>query len=253
MGIDQKEAYFRFYGGLNDFLSPARRQSDLRYRFRGRPAVKDAIEAQGIPHPEVDLILRNGQIASFTASLRSGDHVSVYPWLKPSVRPEGALQPDWPSPLRFVCDVHLGALARRLRMVGLDTWYEHPAEDQELAAISDEEHRILCTRDLELLKRKRVRFGTFIRNEAPDSQFEEVVDRFPVDEDRLDLFSRCLTCNTKLISADDEAIASSVPPHARKVNDDFQQCPSCDAVYWEGSHVTRMRRLIENVLARTAS
>lgn len=253
MGFDQNEAYFRFYGGLNDFLPPARQQSDVRYRFKGRPAVKDAIEAQGIPHPEVDLILRNGEIGSFTTPLRPGDHISVYPRLKPSIRPDGSLQPERPSPLRFVCDVHLGALARRLRMLGLDTWYESTAEDQELAEISIEERRILCTRDLELLKRKRVRLGTFVRSTDPDSQLEEMVERFSLDEEQLDLFSRCLTCNAKLISADDEAVSSAVPPHAQKVNDDFQQCPACDALYWEGSHVTRMRRLIERVLTRTAS
>ena len=72
-------AQFRFYGELNDFLSPGRRQVTFAHPFDGHPSVKDTIEALGVPHPEVDLLLVNGESVDFTCQLADGDRVSVYP------------------------------------------------------------------------------------------------------------------------------------------------------------------------------
>jgi uncharacterized protein with PIN domain len=248
MPASKKHSTFRFYGTLNDFLPAAERQSAVRYAFWGRPAVKDAIEAQGAPHPEVDLILANGHAVSFEAPLSADDRVSVYPWIHHLDRPDAALRPPWPSPLRFVCDGHLGRLARHLRMLGLDTLYDPDPDDEHLAHRSAEESRILLTRDRELLKRSRVRLGRFVRSTAPKRQFAEVVSRFELDEAALDPFSRCFDCNTLLQSAEAEVVAEEVPPHARRVNEDFRQCPTCERVYWDGTHVDRMRRLMRQVL-----
>ncbi len=248
MPATKKQAFFRFYGLLNDFLPEARRQSAVRYAFWGRPSVKDAIEAQGVPHPEVDLIVANEHPVSFNATLEAGDRVSVYPWIQQMDRPETALRPPWPEPLRFVCDGHLGRLARHLRMLGLDTKYDPDWDDEHLARRSDEEDRILLTRDVDLLKRSRVGLGAFVRSTAPKQQFAEVVDRFALDDSALDPFSRCFDCNTLLEPAEAEVVAEEVPPHARRVNEDFRQCPTCETVYWEGTHVDRMRRLMRQVL-----
>lgn len=252
MSVTKKRAIFRFYGALNDFLPEKHRQGEVRYAFWGHPAVKDAIEAQDVPHPEIDLILVNGRPVPFDATLEGGDRVSVYPWLRHIDRPDEALRPLWPSPRRFVCDVHLGRLARHLRMLGLDTRYDSDRRDARLAQLSDEEDRILLTRDLELLKRSRVRLGAFVRSTAPKRQFAEVVTRFDLGETDLDPFSRCFECNTLLQPAEAEVVAEEVPPHARRVNENFQQCPVCDTVYWEGTHVDRMRRLMRQVLGTTA-
>ena len=72
-------AEFRFYEELNDFLAPGLRQRALAYAFTGTPAVKDAIEAIGVPHTEVDLILANGQSVGFDYLVQDGDRISVYP------------------------------------------------------------------------------------------------------------------------------------------------------------------------------
>lgn len=242
----QNIAHFRFYGALNDFLPSAPRQSEVQYSFWGRPAVKDAIEAQGVPHPEVDLIVIHGTAVSFERRLEAGELVSVYPWIETIPRPEGALRPPWPDPLRFVCDVHLGQLARYLRMMGIDTWYETDCSDPKLARIADEQTRILLTRDLGLLKRGQVRRGAFIRAQAPRQQLAEVVDRFPF-EGHVDPLTRCLECNLPLREASSRAVEDQVPPRALEEYDHFVQCPSCEQVFWEGTHVERMHRLIERV------
>lgn len=244
---DKKHAYFRFYGGLNDFLPPHDRQANLRYSFWGRPAVKDAIEAQGIPHTEVDLILANGTPVSFEAPLRRGARVSVYPWIRALDRPPAALRPPLPSPVRFVCDVHLRRLARHLRMLGFDTIITASASDERLAQIATDESRVLLTRDVGLLKRGGVRLGLFIRSQDPETQLREVLGRCEIGRDDVRPFTLCLDCNTPLVSAPPSKIDEDVPPHARQANDTFTYCPECDSVYWNGTHVDAMRRLMRRV------
>lgn len=245
-------ARFRFYGRLNDFLSGTERRTGpvVRYAFWGRPAVKDAIEAQGVPHPEVDLVLANGVLVGFDHQLEAGTRVSVYPWLQSLPRPEKSLRPPLPSPPRFVCDVHLGQLARYLRMLGMDTRYDTDFSDATLAQISIDDERVLLTRDVGLLKRGRVQRGLFVRAQAPHRQSKEIVQRTEI-ADQADPLSRCLSCNTKLQSVSPDAIDEHVPPRARAAHDEFVQCPSCDSVYWAGTHVDRMRRLIDDVTPST--
>ena len=48
---------FRFYEELGDFLPPERRKLDFHYASKGRETVKHAIEACGVPHTEVEIIL----------------------------------------------------------------------------------------------------------------------------------------------------------------------------------------------------
>lgn len=249
---EQHVARFRFYGRLNDFLSGvgSRTGPVVRYAFWGRPAVKDAIEAQGVPHPEVDLVLVNEALVDFDRQLKAGDRVSVYPWLQSLPRPAKSLRPSLPRPPRFVCDVHLGQLARYLRMLGMDTRYDPDFSDATLAQISAEDGRVLLTRDVGLLKRSRVQRGLFVRAQAPRRQLKEIVQRMEI-ADQADPLSRCLSCNTELQSASPDAIDEQVPPRARAAHDEFVQCPSCASVYWAGTHVERMRRLIDEVTPST--
>lgn len=244
---DKKHAYFRFYGGLNVFLPAQDRQADVRYSFWGRPAVKDAIEAQGVPHPEVDLILSNGRPASFDTTLRAGDRLSVYPWIQRVDRPEAALRPPFPAPRRFVCDVHLRRLARYLRMLGMDTWFESEASDERLARVAMKQNRILLTRDVGLLKRSDVRLGLFVRSQDPEVQLRQVLRRCAVTRDDVHPFRRCVDCNRPLTAAPPAKIREDVPPHARRTHDTFRYCPECESVYWDGTHVERMRRLMRRV------
>ncbi len=130
----QLRAEFRFYEELNDFLPPARRKRDFTYAFHGRPAVKDAIEALGVPHPEVDLILVNGESVGFGHPLRDGDRVSVYPVFE-SLEIAGVTRLR-PRPLReprFILDVHLG---RRVPI----TNYDYELRSRLRITITNHEH-----------------------------------------------------------------------------------------------------------------
>src|SRR5262245_30662108 len=102
---------FRFYAQLNDFLAPARRGTRFVHVLRNVTSVKDAIEALGVPHPEVDLILINGGAEPFAAHLHDGDDVSIYPSFR-SLNVADLLRvgADPPKPVRFAVDLHLGKL-----------------------------------------------------------------------------------------------------------------------------------------------
>lgn len=246
MPIVLKTAYFRFYGDLNDFLASIHRQSDLRYTFRGQPAVKDAIEAVGVPHPEVYFLQANGEATGFDYQLDDGDRVSVYPRLR-HTRPEvGLLRPDPPAAPRFALDAHLGQLARYLRMLGFDTRYRNDLEDDELARIAHEDERVLLTRDLELLKWNLITYGTFVRATDPEAQLKETLDRFDL-HDALDPLTRCLDCNARIQPVEKEKVLDQLPPRTREHFDEFYQCTRCKQVYWKGSHYERMQRFIDRV------
>jgi hypothetical protein len=246
-----REARFRFYGGLNDLL-PRAGGREFTHSFLGTPSVKDRIEALGVPHTEVELVLVNGEPVDFSYLLRDGDRISVYPRFESlDLGPLGRSRPETPADCRFVLDGHLGKLARYLRMVGFDTSYRNDRHDAELARISAEERRILLTKDRGLLKRSAVVLGYFIRETRARQQLVEVLRRFDL-QGRIAPFERCMLCNATLVRARPEDLAGLLPPGARGRQDSLYDCPGCGRVYWAGSHHEQMERFIEEVRAELA-
>ena len=147
---------------------------------------------------------------------------------------------------RFVLDVHLGALARYLRLLGFDVLYRNDFDDAELAAVAHRQGRILLTRDRRLLDRKLVTQGLWIEETERRRQLFGVVERLGL-RDRLRPFTRCLHCNAMLEPVAKDAVAHRLPPRIRREHDDFRICRTCDRVFWQGSHYRRMRRLIAEI------
>lgn len=237
--------FFRFYEELNDFLPSAKKKTTFEYPFSGNQSVKDAIEASGIPHVEVDMILVNGEPADFTYRLKNEDRISVYPVFE--TLDISKVSPLRRKPLRdpkFILDVHLGRLARYMRLCGLNTLYYKHLTDPEIINLSLKEHRIIITRDRNLLKNKAVTHGYWIRSPRPELQFREVLNRFSLKEN-LDPFTRCMECNNLLSEIPKEKIIERLQPATRKEFDKFRICTSCDRIYWEGSHFKKMKKQIE--------
>jgi uncharacterized protein with PIN domain len=238
-------AWFRFYAELNEFLTPERSGRTFEYAFLDRAPVKDRIESFGVPHTEVDLILANGESVDFSYVVEDGDFISVYPMFEAiDIRPVLRVRPEPLRETRFVLDAHLGRLAAFLRMLGFDTLYGNHVSDEELARISRDEHRILLTRDVGLLKRGMVTHGYFVRETDTKRQLAEVVRKFDL-QGSIAPFERCMRCNALLREATAEAVADRIPSHARERYREFNECPACGRVYWKGSHYDRMRKLIE--------
>jgi hypothetical protein len=242
-----RQVTLRFYGSLNDFLAPERRGVEFVHPLSGTPSVKDLIESLGPPHPEVEVVLVDGEAVDFSRRVEPGQRLAVYPVF--AALDVAALTRVGPPPLsepRFLLDVGLGRLAGLLRMLGFDTLWRNDFDDAELARMSREQQRILLTRDIGLLKRSEVLHGYFPRHSDPSEQLVEVVRRFRLSEG-MRPFTRCLACNALLSEAPPHEVRERVPERVQASQSRFQQCPECRRVFWAGSHHTRMQAVIDKL------
>ena len=242
-----KTAIFRFYAELNDFLPPESRYQDIPLSFKGRQTVKHLIESLGVPHPEVDLIIVNGESVGFSTITQDGDQISVYPVFETiDIAKAIHLRPQPLRDIRFILDGHLGRLAAYLRMLGLDAAYHNDIADDLLAEMAIKEHRILLTRDRGLLKRKAILRGYCPRSTDPAEQLKEIVSRFDLT-DSIQPFTRCMACNGLLQDVKKSEILHMLEPRTRQFIHHFKQCADCGKVYWRGHHTKRMERIIADL------
>jgi uncharacterized protein with PIN domain len=210
------------------------------------------IESFGVPHPEIDLILVNGQSVDFHYIVNDGDRISVYPVFEClDISPLIRLRPEPLRNPRFVVDCNLGRLARYLRLLGLDCLYRNDYTDDDVATISEQQHRIVLTRDRRLLLRKIIAHGLFVRTVQPREQVREVLARLDLYRN-VRTFTRCTRCNALLRSVEKHRIEHHLEPKTRKYYQQFLQCPDCSQIYWRGSHHGRAQRLIDELISPPA-
>ncbi len=233
-------ARLTLHGDLEGLLASVRRGKPVEQAFFGTAAVKDVVEAAGIPHPEVDYLLVDGSPVPLSQRISGEVQVAVFPHgLPPHPLPSERVGFPFPDPRRFVLDVHLGGLASELRMLGFDTIWSNHADDPYLARVAATEDRVLLTRDLGLLKRSEVRHGYFPRTTSTQGQLQEVLRRFDLLPRALP-FNRCLRCNGRLLPVEKSEVERELPPCVREEHDQFRRCQGCQQVYWKGSHHTEM-------------
>jgi len=236
-------ATVRFYEELNAFLPAEKRKMPLPVEIPEGCTVKALIEDLGVPHTEVDLVLANGESVDFAYRPAEGDRISVYPRFESwDISSISRVRPVPLREVRFVLDVHLGRLARLLRMFGFDSLYRNFLQDQELVRLARLEKRIVLTRDRGLLKRRSVTHGYLVRSLVPHDQLGEVVRRFDLTA-QVRLGSRCVECNVGLQRVPREDVLSRVPPAVGRDYAEFSTCPVCGRVFWRGSHWRKMVEL----------
>src|SRR5262245_2056453 len=241
-------SHIRFYAELNDLLSSMLRGKSFLHSFDGRVSIKDMIESLGVPHTEVDLILVDGASVDFSYLVQGGDHISVYPVFESfDLSPVLRVRPRPLRQVRFVLDVHLGKLARYLRLMGFDSLYRNDFSDEQLTSLSSAESRILLTRDRGFLKRNVVTHGYCVRDTQPKRQLSEVLQRFDLFGS-IHPFERCLRCNGPLEEIEKEKIQDRLLPGTRQHFEEFRICPICYQIYWRGSHRERMEQFIQQVI-----
>jgi uncharacterized protein with PIN domain len=242
-----KKVIFRFYEELNDFLPLNKKKKRIGHSFIDRTSVKDMIESLGVPHTEVDLILVNGISVDFSYLINNGDDISVYPTFESLDITN--LQHLRAKPLRkpkFILDVHLGTLAKYMRMLGFDTLYKNNYKDEEIVKISLREKRAILTKDRGILKRSEVTHGYWIRNTKVDKQIIEVINRFDL-KNQIKELSRCLLCNSILKKIPKEKIIARLQQKVKELQNEFYYCEDCDKIFWKGSHYTKMKEIIEEL------
>ena len=247
-----------FYGDLSVFLPRELRGNSVVRRVLGeKTAVKDVIEACGVPHTEVDLIVActgSGapRVVDFSWPVQETVSLGIHPVpVSADVFPgEPRLQARTSD--RFVADGHLGKLARNLRLLGLDTTYERDADDRRLLEIMRLEDRALLTRDRRLLMHSVVRNGYCPRSSDSLEQTREVLQRFTLREDasRLSPYRRCLNCNSILEPVAKEEILQSLAnePLTLCYYDEFRRCAGCGRIYWSGNHFQKLAARVANLI-----
>ncbi|RKN08610.1 Mut7-C RNAse domain-containing protein [Streptomyces radicis] len=223
-----------------------RRFASAERRAPGTPVVTDGsstlghvVESLGVPLTEVGRLLVNGHEVPSSLVPGEGDAVEVDHVARPQ-RVPGA-------PLRFLLDVHLGRLARRLRLLGVDAAYQSADPgDPALAARSARERRVLLSRDRGLLRRRELWAGAYVYSDRPEEQLRDVLGRFAPD---LAPWTRCTACNGPLRPADKETVRSRLEAGTLSTQDVFAQCADCGRVYWRGAHHARLKGIVENALA----
>lgn len=241
------KVYLRFYEELNEFLPEAKRKKRFTHNYIDRTSVKDLIESLGVPHTEVDLILVNGKSENFRYLINDGDDISIYPIFESFDISEA--QHLRPKPLRkpkFVADVHLGRLARYLRMIGLDVLYKNNFDDDEIVQLSSTERRAILTKDRGILKRNDVTHGYWVRSIKVEEQVKEILYRFSLQKE-IKEFSRCVECNELLKPVKKELIISQLPHKVAEKQVEFYECPSCKKIYWKGTHHQKMMDFIRSI------
>ncbi|MGF1426910.1 Mut7-C RNAse domain-containing protein [Kitasatospora sp. LaBMicrA B282] len=224
---------------LRLFLTSAhRREVRTAVRTDGASTLGHVVESLGIPLTEVGGLLADGRAVPPGHLPAHGEQVTV----RAVARPQQV-----PGPVRFLLDVHLGTLARRLRLLGIDAAYENPdIGDAALAARSAAEQRVLLSRDRGLLRRRELWAGGYVYSHRPAEQLRDVLARFAPP---LAPWTRCTACNGTLTAAAKETVQQQLQDGTERSYDVFARCTDCGQVYWRGAHHARLTAIVDEAVA----
>jgi uncharacterized protein len=232
----------RLCGDLVRFVPARLRNKDIRVAYDGTSSLGHVVESIGVPLTEVGALCIDGHTVPPAHRLAEGDVVEV----DPVTRPQAVAT----SPPRFLLDVHLGALARWLRVLGVDTAYDTDADDEALVSHAVRERRVLLTKDRGLLRRRALPYAAYVRGSRVEAQLTDVLDRF---EPPLAPYTRCPVCNGTLTTVAKDEIAHLLEPGTRRSYDDYARCTQCRQIYWPGAHARRLDDVIRLARARVSN
>lgn len=219
------------------FLPATRRKSVNQVPCDGTSTLGHLVESLGVPLTEAGPMTIGGEPAEPSTRPRPGDEVHVAAVPRPQPVP---LEPGQDAP-RFLLDVHLGTLARRMRLLGLDTAYHNDMDDPALVVQANEERRVLLTQDRGLLRRRALWAGAYVRGSRPDDQLRDLLDRFaPV----LRPWTRCTACNGELVPVDKREVEGGLEAGTRRSYDVYGRCAGCGQVYWRGAHGGHLEEIV---------
>ncbi|MEU8268203.1 Mut7-C RNAse domain-containing protein [Sphaerisporangium sp. NPDC049002] len=222
----------RVEGESRGFLAARLRGDVVWVRYDGTSSLGHVVESLGVPLTEVGRLVVGGREVTPSYRPEAGDVVSVL----------GVRRPQAVPFQRFLLDVHLGTLARRLRLVGVDTAYESDLDDDALIVRANDERRVLLTQDRGLLRRRSLWMGAYVRGARPQEQFADVLERFAPS---LAPWTRCPACNGPVAPVEKSEVEGRLRPGTRRSYDRFARCLACDRVYWHGAHGARLEAVVE--------
>lgn len=243
----------RCYAELNDQLPPQRQFHDFPLVLHSPATIESLLTSLALPLENIDLILLNGTAVSPDTPLTDKDRVSLFPPFESF--DISALQQIRNAPLRkpsFILDVHLGKLARFLRLLGFDTKYERSGSINSIILQANNEHRTILSMSHAYYQHPQVLRFYRIESNVPRTQLLSVLRRFDL-RNLIRPFTRCIECNTLLCSYTRENIpADRIPQKVFAVYQNYEYCPHCDRYYWKGSHYERMKVFVDEIIGQTS-
>lgn len=223
----------RLSGELWLFVAPRYRREQVEVHHDGTATLGHLVEALGVPLTEVGALLADSVAVSPADRPLAGVAIEV----RPVRRPQWV--PGWSE--RFLLDVHLGTLARRLRLLGIDTAYRNDVDDDALIEQAQCQRRLLLTQDRGLLRRRALWAGVYVRGARPTDQLTDVLQRFAP---ALAPFTRCTTCNGEVEPVPKQEVAHKLRPGTRRCYQVYVRCRCCGQVYWHGAHGPRLDAIV---------
>ncbi|KJS53078.1 hypothetical protein VM98_27435 [Streptomyces rubellomurinus subsp. indigoferus] len=235
--MDRPQIRLEFAPELHLFVSAPRRAGRSELRTDGTSTLGHVVESLGVPLTEVGALLVDGRPVPDAHVPADGEEITVAAVARP--------QPVGAAP-RFLLDVHLGTLARRLRLLGIDAAYENPdIGDAALAARSAAERRVMLSRDRGLLRRRELFAGAYVYSHRPAEQLRDVLSRFAPP---LVPWSRCTTCNGTLSAVAKTTVREQLHDGTERSYDAFAQCGDCGQAYWRGAHHARLEAIVTDAV-----
>lgn len=231
--VTERTALLRLAPELLLFLPASRRGPEQPIVPDGSSTLGHHVESTGVPLTEVGPMTAGGRGVTPAYVPEPGDVVDVRAVPRPQPLPEA----------RFLLDVHLGTLARRLRLLGLDTAYHNDMDDPELVVQANAERRVLLTQDRGLLRRRALWLGAYVRGSRPDDQLRDVLERFAPP---LRPWTRCTACNGELAAVSKVEVAPLLEAGTKRHYDAYGRCRACGQVYWHGAHGGRLNEIVES-------
>jgi uncharacterized protein with PIN domain len=156
--------------------------------------------------------------------------------------------------MRFFADEMLGKLARWLRALGVDVAYEGQCDDDKIVARVKKEGRVILTRDKIFFKRlQAMKFSAFfVHHDLWTEQIKEVFSEYPTLRTLKNLFTRCMECNEILEKIEKEKVKDRVWPFVYETQDQFSYCKKCDRIYWQATHVEKMKERLRVIIEESS-
>jgi hypothetical protein len=149
--------------------------------------------------------------------------------------------------MKFIADRMLGKLAKGLRMLGYDTVYYRGENAYPLIKLAREEDRVILTRNTKLIPKRPEDRIIRIGENKPPLQLRELIQKKVISLNEENLFSRCLLCNIPIEEIRREEAEGKVPDFIYYQEKKFFQCPTCQRIYWQGSHIENMKKKVEEL------
>jgi uncharacterized protein len=237
--VDGRRGHLVIAAELRLFLAPRNRDGHVAVSYDGTSSLGHIVESAGVPLPEVGRLVVDGEPVPPGHRMRDGDIARV----------DAVRRPQQVPSAQFLLDVHLGTLARRLRLVGVDTAYSSDADDDPLIDEANVARRVLLTQDRGLLRRRKLWLGAYVRGARPDDQLRDMLERFAPP---LAPWTRCTACNGRLSPVPKADVERLLRPGTRRTYQVFARCKACGRVFWRGAHSRRLEAIVASAMATVA-